>query len=157
MFGSSSATTTNNANTKISHVAAMKFSKLFRSEVVVRFAVDNAWQSGVWQNTDGDLRVLAEIPQVFLHFRRTCCAVDADDVWLHCLQRCVRSTNLGAHQHASSCFHGDLHLNGESATTCRHCATTCLHCCLDLQQVHARFNEEKISTTINKTASLLFV
>ena len=157
MFGSCSTATTNNANTKISHVAAMKFSKLFRSEVVVRFAVDNAWQSGVWQNTDGDLRVLAEIPQVFLHFRRTCCAVDADDVWLHCLQRCVRSTNLGAHQHASSCFHGDLHLNGESATTCRHCATTCLHCCLDLQQVHARFNQEKISATIDEAASLLFV
>ena len=61
----------------------MKFSKLFGSEVVMRLAVDNTWQSSVWQNTDGDLRVLTEITQVLLHFRRACCAVNTNDVWLH--------------------------------------------------------------------------
>ena len=101
--------------------------------------------------------MLTEITQVLLHFRRTCCAVNTNDIWLHCLQRRICSTNLGTHQHASGGFHGDLHLNGKSATTCRHCATTCLHCCLDLQQVHARFNQEKISATIDEAASLLFV
>ena len=86
--------------------------------------------------------MLAEITQVLLHFGGASSAVDANDIWLHGNKCGIGSTNFCADQHAACGFHGDLHLNGKITTTFLHCNATRLHCSLDLEQVHACFNEE---------------
>ena len=101
--------------------------------------------------------MLTEVAKVLLHLRRAGSAVDTDDVGLHCLQGCVCGTNLGADQHATGRFHGDLHLDGNLAANRLHGAAAGLHRGLDLQKVHAGFDEEEIGTAIKKATGLFFV
>ena len=92
---------------------------------------------------------------MLLHFGRTSGAVDAEDIGLHgtdCSEGC---TNFRTDQHASGCFHCDLHLNRDFASFGNHRPTTCDHRGFDLQKIHARFNQEEIGTT-NDEATCLF-
>ena len=84
VFWGCAAAATNNANSQAAHMLKMKLCKLFGCEVVMGLAVDNARKAGIRQHADGDQRMLAEVAEVFLHFRRASGAVDADDIRLHC-------------------------------------------------------------------------
>ena len=94
---------------------------------------------------------------MLLHFGGTSSAVDAEDIGLHGTDCCECGANFRADQHATGGFHGDLHLNRDFSTFGNHCSTTCDHRGFDLQEIHARFNQEEIGATDNESASLFDV
>ena len=94
---------------------------------------------------------------MLLHFGRTSGAVDAEDIGLHGTDCCEGCTNFRTNQHASGCFHCDLHLNRDFASFGNHCTTTCDHCGFDLQEIHACFDQEEISTADDEATRLFDV
>ena len=71
--------------------------------------------------------MLREMTQVLLHFGGASGAVDADDCRLHRQECAQRGTDFGAHQHAASGFHRDLHLDGHLTAHCLHGPPATLH------------------------------
>ena len=157
MLRRGAAAPADDADAEVGHVMTVELGQLLGREVVVGLAIHHARQARVRQHADGDLGVLAEVTQVFLHLGRPGGAVDADGIGLHGHECRVRSADLGPHQHATRGLHGDLHLDGDVPTGGLHCATAGLHRCLYLQQVHARLDEEQVAATVDQSARLLLV
>ena len=79
---------------------------------------------------------------MLLHLGWTSCAVDPKNIRVHGTDGSQGCSYFRTHQHPSSGFHRDLNLNRDWATLGEHGPSTANHCRLDLQEIHAGFNEE---------------
>ena len=95
--------------------------------------------------------------EVLLHFGRPGRTVNSDDIRSHRLQCDEGRADFCADEHSSGGFHCDLHLDRNFASLAAHRPTTCLHRRLDLQQIHACFNEKEINSAPQQTLRLFGV
>ena len=138
-------------------VAAVEVGELLGREVVVRPTVDDARQAGVRQHADRQRGVLAEVAQVLLHLGRAGGAVDAEDVGTHRRDGHDGRADLAADEHAARRLHRHLHLDRDLAPDRSHRPATADHRRLDLQQVHARLDEEEVDAADEQAVRLFLV
>ena len=141
----------------LADMLGMELGQLLRRQVVVRPPVDDARQAGVRQHADRQRRVLAEVAEVLLHLRRSRGAVDPEDVGAHRRDGHQCGADLAPDEHppvvsivTCTCIGTDR----PSACVAR---TAGDHRRLDLQQVHARLDDEEVDAAFQQAAGLLGV
>ena len=143
---------------ELGDVAAVELGELLGREVVVGAAVDDARQAGVGQHADRQRRVLAEVAQVLLHLGRAGGAVDAEHVGPHRGDR-RRARRRSRCRRASGRWSPSS--PAPAAAPARpavgHRPPAADHRRLDLQQVHARLDEEQVDAAVEQPGGLLLV
>ena len=126
-------------------------------EVVVRAPVDDAGQAGVGQHADRQRRVLGQEAQVLLHLRRAGGAVDAEHVGSHRPERHEGGADLAADEHPPGRLHRHLDLQRHGPARRLHRPPAGDHRRLDLEEVHARLDEEQVDAAFEQPGGLLLV
>ena len=128
--------------------------QLLGCQVVVGAPVDHARQPGIREHADRQRRVLAEVAQVLLHLGRSGGAVDAEHVGSHRAHRDDCRADLRADQHPAGRLHRHLDLQRHLAPRRLHRPAAGDHRRFDLEQVHARLDDEQIDATLEQPAGL---
>ncbi len=155
--GSGAAAATDDPNAVLRDEAEVEVGELFGLEAVVGAAADVLGQAGVGKDADGHRRVLAEEANGVVHLLRAGGAVEADDVGLEALEHCERGADLGAEQHGSGGFHGDLHLDGDADAKVVHGVVAGGEGDLGLEEVLRGFDEEDVDAAFDEGFGLLDV
>ena len=94
---------------------------------------------------------------MLLHLRRAGGAVDPEHVGPHRSDRHERSPDLAADEHPPRRLHRDLHLERHGPSRHLHRPTAGDHRRLDLEEVHARLDDEQVDPTFEEAGGLLLI
>ena len=105
-------------------------------------------QAGVRHHRHRCLRVLRQVAQVFAHLSGTSGAVQADHVDTERLDRRQRCTDLAAQQHGARRLDRDVCENRDVTPELRHRTARAQHRGLELQQVLAGLDEDRVGAAL---------
>ncbi len=152
VFGRRAAAAADDRHAHLGDEPGVELGEFGGREVVVHLAVDHRRQAGVGQTADRDVAVGGEVAEVLAHLPRPGSAVEAEDVGTHGCERGDGRARLGAGEHATGLFDGDLHLDGNDAPGGRHRPSHADHGRLGLQQVLHGLDDEEIDTAGEEAA-----
>jgi len=106
-------------------------------------------QAGVGHHRHRQAGVLGQVAQVLAHLGGAGGAVQADDVDAERLQRGQGGADLAAEQHGAGGLHGDVADDRDYPAEFGHRPLGADHGCLDLEQVLAGFDEDRVGSCLD--------